>query len=613
MSVILTGAAVLGALDIGKGILSSLPTAFAIYKSARMNVKAHERIAEKNIQYQRERDIRNEQFQRERDERLAELQERQRREDKYFQLARDERHERFQMELEAQRMSFQEHLELRRLQFQVKMEKRREEFQLALAERQIQNQRELAQYQAMAMRETQILVARESAQNMLGNQMVLEALKTFPLNISPLVLLNNRPHSLSSLQRFTIDDKLEIKDKNGKVIKQIEVKPKDMLADVMNYKEHPEALNIFIAPVFVDSRFAFQKSLSIRIWEATYQKIESFFTKYYSRDGQSPVLFYPTAWNDKYTSGVHASETLHYFLKDLPCIVLEPKFDGSKFRMAISFWGLGYASTEHHRTEWECDVNTDLSIANAAYNRSKNALEAIKTILSVSMTDTDQKNYHKLETVLKKNVNLYEAFKIGELGDMSEAETDALIKQLESIGIGNVFAIDFSQDLEPLADYFSSQIGATLAMLSDLHHLITTDATPILPKIMQKGDVFREVYANKGDREVLCDYYTSVYANIRNEECNLASSSDEASQIRKNRDNDIDRVRRDFNIDPPIPNGSWQEQVIEYMKRFHNFTDADFENVWSEFLKVKDGHIKEHILAQIPEEEEYYDQLDSRM
>ena len=198
MSLTLAAGAATGAVAAkSSGMLSSLPTAISIFASAWMNVQAHKRIAAKNLEAQRERD-----------ERLAELQERQRLEDKRFQLARDVRHERFQIELEAQRMSFQEHLELRRLQFQTKMEEQREKFQLALTERQMQNQREIAQYQAMAMRETQILVARESAQNMLSNQMVLEALKTFPLNISPLVLLNNRPHTLSSLLRFTVDERL---------------------------------------------------------------------------------------------------------------------------------------------------------------------------------------------------------------------------------------------------------------------------------------------------------------------------------------------------------------------------------------------------------------------
>ena len=172
--------------------LASVATAIAILGSSTTNAILSAKNFKKNIKAQKERD-----------ERLAELQERYRFEDKQFQKARDMEQERFQYEIEAQRMSFQEHLEMRRLQFQAKMEQRREEFQMALTEVQQNFNRELAQFQAQAMRETQILVARENAQLMLENQMVLDALKTFPLNISPMVLLNNRPHSLSSLMRFT--------------------------------------------------------------------------------------------------------------------------------------------------------------------------------------------------------------------------------------------------------------------------------------------------------------------------------------------------------------------------------------------------------------------------
>ena len=583
-------------------MLSSLPTAISIYSSAKLNTRVHERIAATNLQAQKERD-----------ERLAELQERQRLEDKNFQLERDKRNERFQMEMEAQRMSFQEHLELRRLQFQAKMEKCKEEFQLALTEKQQQFNREIAQYQAMAMRDTQILVARENAQNMLGNQMVLEALKTFPLNISPLVLLNNRPHSLSSLLRFTIDEKLEIASKDGRALKRIETSPKDMLEDVMNYKEHPEALSIFIAPLFVDSRFSFQKTLSSRIWEATYQKIESFFTKYYSRDSMSPVLFYPTAWNDKYTSGVHASETLHYFLKDMPCIVLEPKFDGNKFRMAVSYWGLGYASTDHHRIEWECDVNTDLAIANAVYERSVSALDAINTVLSVEMPEMDQRKYHTIETILKKNISLYKAFGLGDIAEMTKEGREGVIRKLSAIGIGNIFTIDYTQDLEPLAEFFSEQIGVTLAMFSDLHHLIATDADPLLPDLMHEGMVFPEIYANKKDCEKLHEYYKSVYASLRDEERSMASSFVEAGKIDTNRNDDIARVRRALDIQD-IPDEPWQEQVRDYVQRYLNFTDADFDIVWSKFVNIEDTHVKDNILRQIPDDEDdYRDQLESRM
>ena len=588
---------------------ASLLTPLAILGASAINATVAYKNTTRNIKAQKERD-----------ERLAELQERHRLEDKRFQIARDRRQEdfqlyrdessrRFTLEVEAQRMAFQEHMELRRLQFQVRMEQRREEFQTAMQSRQFEHNREIAQFQAQAMRETQILVARENAQNMLENQMVLEALKTFPLNISPMVLLNSRPHTLSSLLRFTVGEQVEVEDGNKK--KLLDVKPMDVLQDVINYAEHPEALNIFIAPVFVDSKLAYQKTLSTKIWEATYQKIESFFTKNYSRDSRTPVVFYPTAWNDKYTSGVHASETLHYFLKDLPCIVLEPKFDGNKFRMAVSSWGLGYGSTEHHRTECEFDVNIDLAIANAVYERSINALSVINVITETDIMEADKRKYFVMEQTLEKNKKLYEALNLGEFPVMEAEKRKRLINQIAALGIGNIFSIDNAQDLEPIANYFSSQIGVTLAMLADIHHLIATNALPKLPKLMSEGH-FSEMLENKAVCEKLCQNYTLALAQIRDEECSLAQG-EEVGRIRDDRNADISKIRRELGVSQ-IPEKSWKDQVRDYVERNLHFSDSDFDRVWSKFVNVEDTSIKNNILHQITEDDEdYRDQLESRI
>ena len=233
----------------------------------------------------------------------------------------------FQMEMEANRMAFQERIEMRRLQVQKHLEEQRQKLTVALTEMNIKNSREIARFNAMAMRETQILVARENARNLLQDRMVQDALKNFPLNISPLVLLKNRPHALSSLLRFTVGEECNISD---------------VASDIMNYAENPEALNVFVAPVFVDSKIRNREILSRQIWDSTYQRLESFFTTHYNRRSKRPVIFYPTAWNDKYSAGMHASETLHFFLRDMPCIVLEPRFDGNNFRIMVSSWGLGY-------------------------------------------------------------------------------------------------------------------------------------------------------------------------------------------------------------------------------------------------------------------------------
>ena len=194
--------------------------------------------------------------QKERDDRLQEFQKRQQKENQMFQAERDaqqqafqrqrdaeQRH--FQMEMEANRMAFQERIEMRRLQVQKQLEEQRAKLTIALNEMNIKNSREIARFNAMAMRETQILVARENAQNLLQDRMVQDALKNFPLNISPLVLLKNRPHSLSSLLRFTVAS-------NNKEVEECNMA--DVASDVMNYAENPEALNVFVAPVYVDSK-----------------------------------------------------------------------------------------------------------------------------------------------------------------------------------------------------------------------------------------------------------------------------------------------------------------------------------------------------------------------
>ena len=579
--------------------LTSLPTAIAIAGSAVINAFVSTKNAKRSIEAQEKRD-----------QRLAELQERYRLEDKQFQTQRDLRQEKFQYELEAQRMSFQEQMEMRRLQFQANMEKHREKFQLALTKVQQDFNRDLARFQAQAMRETQILVARENAQGMLENQMVLDALKTFPLNISPMVLLNNRPHSLTSLMRFTVGE-MGIAEGNGQKM-LLQANPQDVIDDVLDYVEHPEALNIFIAPVFVDSKVPFQKMISTRIWEITYQKIESFFTKNYSRDGKTPVVFYPTAWNDKYNSGVHASETLHYFLKDLPCIVLEPKFDGNKFRMTISSWGLGFASTEHHRTECDFNTNTDLFIAEAVYERSKNALKALNVLFdSDVLVDSEKRNkYMPLEHALEKNVKFFEAFKLNRFDEMDESERQKVLNQMSALGLGNIFTIESTQDVEPLANYLSSQIGVLLAMLSDTHHLFSTGAAPKLPQLMQNDAFFSKLYDSKEIRQQLFNIYKSVYSQIRDEEISLAKN-DKRQTVYEDRNFQIDLVSKQLGLS--AQEKDWKAMVTDYAKKNFRIANGNFEVVWSRFVAsvgASDKSFLNSIINKIDDEDKKEQLLD---
>lgn len=517
-------------------------------------------------------------MQKERDDRLEEFQQRQQKNNQEFQEELQQHGQAFQLEVEANRMAFQEKQEMRRLQFQAQMEAQREKLQMTLANMNIRNSQEIAKFQAIAMRETQILVARENAQNMLQDHMVQAALKDFPLNISPLVLLKNRPHALSSLLRFTIGE---------------DCKTEDVCKDVMNYATNPEALNIFVAPVYVDSKIKNRTVLSDQIWDTTYQKLESFFTMHYNRRSERPVIFYPTAWNNKFNPGMHASETLHFFLKDMPCIVIEPRFDGLNFRLMISAWGLGYTSTEHIRTELNFQINIDEILAQSVYDRSKKALSVLSDISKADIPETEKRPFFIQEAALEKNVKLFEAL------HLDERKVNDHMDEIDALGIYNIFKVEPVQDLAQLSDLLSAQIGMTLASLSDIHHLKSTDAEPMLPVLMKQ--YFPILYQNKEIREILFSNYHRVLTRLKDEAILLIDAKD-IKLLENFRAIQIDRIQNELEIAKIDKEESVEEQIRKIGRDIFECTDPDFEMVWETCLdSMTQQHIPmfENILPQI--------------
>lgn len=532
--------------------------------------------------------------QKERDDRLQEFQKRQQKENQMFQAERDaqqqafqrqrdaeQRH--FQMEMEANRMAFQERIEMRRLQVQKQLEEQRAKLTIALNEMNIKNSREIARFNAMAMRETQILVARENAQNLLQDRMVQDALKNFPLNISPLVLLKNRPHSLASLLRFTVGENCNMAD---------------VASDVMNYAENPEALNVFVAPVYVDSKIKNREILSRQIWDTTYQRLESFFTTYYNRRSERPVIFYPTAWNDKYSPGMHASETLHFFLRDMPCVVLEPRFDGNNFRIMVSSWGLGYTSTEHVRTELNFNINIDAILAYSVYERSKTALGVLNDLAKADIAETEKTPFIMQQRILERNIKLYESLRIDErIGNKEK------MNEIDAFGIYNIFKIEPVQDLALLSDALSAQIGMTLASLTDIHHLRSTDTDPIFPELMKEH--FPQLYSNEELRKLLYKSYERIFIHLRNEE-NYLLSPDERKLLVNIREQQISKVRFDLELQSGENSKEEIEAIVRKLaKELFNFEHPDFIEVWEtclEKMTVKEKPNFELLLPQIEDE-----------
>ena len=538
--------------------------------------------------------------QKERDDRLQEFQKRQQKENQMFQAERDaqqqafqrqrdaeQRH--FQMEMEANRMAFQERIEMRRLQVQKQLEEQRAKLTIALNEMNIKNSREIARFNAMAMRETQILVARENAQNLLQDRMVQDALKNFPLNISPLVLLKNRPHSLASLLRFTVAN-------NDNEVTECNLA--DVASDVMNYAENPEALNVFVAPVYVDSKIKNREILSKQIWDTTYQRLESFFTAHYNRRSKRPVIFYPTAWNDKYSPGMHASETLHFFLRDMPCVVLEPRFDGNNFRIMVSSWGLGYTSTEHVRTELNFNINIDAILAYSVYERSKTALGVLNDLTKADIAETEKTPFFMQQRILERNIKLYESLRIDErIGNKEK------MNEIDAFGIYNIFKIEPVQDLALLSDALSAQIGMTLASLTDIHHLRSTDTDPIFPELMKEH--FPQLYSNEELRKLLYKSYERIFIHLRNEE-NYLLSPDERKLLVNIREQQISKVRFDLELQSgKNSKEEIEQQIRKYTGETFDFEDSDFRYVWETCLdemSVKDKPFFELLLPQIEDE-----------
>ena len=537
----------------------------------------NKRLQEENHLFNLRRDEENRKYNDRRDAENRAHQDRRDRENRMFQIQLSNENRKFQLEVEAKRLAFQERTEMRRLQLQEQMEKKRIAMQESLSRMNIKNSQEIARFQAIAMRETQILVARENAQNMMQDHLVQNALKDFPLNISPLVLLKNRPHSLSSLLRFTVGENCNIDD---------------VVTDVLDYSDNPEPLNIFVAPVFVDSKIRNRKILSDQIWDTTYQKLESFFTEHYNRRSSRPVIFYPTAWNDKCHPGMHASETLHFFLIDMPCLVLEPRFDGRNFRLMISAWGLGYASTDHIRTELKFDLNIDAVLAQSAYLRSKKALSVIGNIGNADIPPSLKSSFNAMETTFERNVLLYESL------NMDEKIHDNRLEDIDAVGIYNVFKIEPIQDLAVLADILSAQIGMTLATLTDIHHLRSTDIHPIFPSLMKQ--YFPDLYSDDDLRTLLFKSYENIFIYLRNEDGHLLISEEDKNRLKLVREQQIDLVRSELAlISMSDIEKDTERKIRVYAGQEYKVFDDDFDSVWDtcvDQMRLKDKPFFEGIL-----------------
>lgn len=496
------------------------------------------------------------------------------------------------LNMHARELDQNEQLEIRRLRVQQNIADQNERLQRYLLEKGIKSAQEIERFKALAMRETQILLSRENAQNILQDHLVQEALKTFPLNISPIVLLKNSPHSLKGLLRFSS----QMTQSSG--LPSIS----SVYDDVKAYSENPEALNVFIAPIYIDSSIQYRECLSQQIWDSIYQKVESFFTEHYNRRGKHPVILYPTAWKDKSASGQHASETLHFFLKDMPCMVLEPRFDGHTFSIMLSSWGLGYTSNVHSRTEMNFDVNLDGMLINSAYERSKKSISLLNQ-LGDKVNNLLSEKYKRLE----QNIKYYETLKIDELIKTKNLD------EICAIGVYNLFDIDPVQDMASATQVLSSLLCINLAILSDVHHLQATDTPPIFPTFFKKE--FPELYDNQELRQLVSKCYERIYVFLRNEDV-FAVGNLHKREMERVREMQITNMKKSLElINSSELNESIDEKLMKYAQEQFNITDCSGDELWNQIIDrmtVNDIPFFKELLPNV-DNRRRYKQIDKRI
>lgn len=596
--------------------MDNLITAVAAYKAIDHYVTSADarlsyRADSERLEYLRKRDT----MLSEESSRMAEISQRIAREEQYFNSEQAElersnqrymqadalfaqkmmadRNREAMLTMHANALDQQERLEVRRLRVQFHIAKQEQKLQKYLFDQGIKSSFELEKFRALAMRETQILLARENAQMLMHDSLVKDALKEFPLNISPIVLLRNASNSLSGLLRFSTKQPEKALPPISKVYD-----------DVKEYSKNPEAINVFIAPIYIDSKIQNRELLSQQIWDSVYQNVESFFIEHYNRQSDHSAILYPTAWKDKSVAGQHASETLHFFLKDIPCIVLEPRFDGQSFSIMLSSWGIGYASTDHIRVELKFDLNLDTLLIQSAYNRSIKSLKLIEELGNeANNLLANQKKQ------LEQNIEYYNLLQLG------SEQRSKIMDEISSLGVYNLFHIDPVRDMEAATEAISSLISINLAIMTDVHHLQCTDATPILPQIFKTS--FPNIYNNLDLRKEVFKCYEKIYIYLRNEDASTVDPS-KKREMERIREMQIENLKKAMElINEAEIKSSVEDKLRKYAsERFNGVSqNDDIDSIWEraiEQMTLEDVVFFRELLPNITDRR-LYKKLDRRL
>lgn len=370
---------------------------------------------------------------------------------------------------------------------QRELEMLRQSFQERMQKEQIASQERIAAFN----RYSSMLLAERSAYLSLRHTLVQDAIRSFPLNISPLVLLENNGIDLS----FLLGQNEESNAINESIIDSMSV---------------TKPLNVFITPLYIDAGVKDKDMLATKVYDSVYSSLESIFVNEYGRNSERPVIFYSAAWNGNVRAGLHAADELYYFLKDMPTIVVEPRYDGKTMKIMFSTWGLGYSSHIHSRQELAIPLDFSSMIAISAYERSKKALDSLSSATLKAKVLTAQRTMHE------HNVSVFEQLNLEERITKRLNEIAKTGKSTELNELGDIAQLLYTSqdDIAGIADIITAISGMMIAALSDTHHLLTRDVTPRLPQIYKQyfGD-----YVNNDLLKVFGQIYECTYLKLSKE------------------------------------------------------------------------------------------------
>ena len=395
---------------------------------------------------------------------------------------------------DEERMLYQHHLSEQQAEA-------RRKFEAQIQAAGMVNQRDISFLTAFFNRQTTLQNSILSFSNALKSKMFDEAIRDYPLNIPPIVMLQNAGVSINSVTgELVIDDPI-----TNEILSLVDNGTKQKGTLISKYKNvlrnYPIALNVFVTPLMIDSRVSSREKITTMVWDNIFQDIESLFINDYNRGGARPVNFYPTAWNQNAKPGLHAAEILYFFTKGMPVVVLEPRYDGKQIRFVFSCWGIGSEPEKQIRQEIVFDINWNSIVLPVMYKRSLDSLNKINKLKEYPGMVADAKK--KLE----HNVFMYERLR----------DIDGLNNNLITDDINKLFFLR-AEDFLPLSKQMADALSISISLIADVHHLTSRGINPHFPDLLETR--FKEAFqtltkpVQKELMEAIKGLMKSAYMNL---------------------------------------------------------------------------------------------------